>query len=149
MPGAIIYFILIISEQEEGRPGLTRYTCIVSAAKERNVNGTPPYSFGFRTSPTRKRIVMHVISRDAASGCDSRRKPPSWKTCMWIDRFLYAIVAIVMPVALHKSLRHRSSFHRPTSSSHYYFPITFINCFIYVRPRARTCVILTLNSVPL
>lgn len=23
---------------------------------------------------------------------------------MWIDRFLYAIVAIVMPVALHKSL---------------------------------------------
>lgn len=54
----------------------------------------------------KKRVVMHVISRDAASGCplcDPRRKPPSWKTCMWIDRFLYAIVAIVMPVALYKS----------------------------------------------
>lgn len=54
-----------------------------------------------------KRVVMHVISRDAAPGCplrDSRRKPPSWKTCTWIDRFLYAIVAIVMPVALYKSL---------------------------------------------
>lgn len=38
---------------------------------------------------------------------DSRRKPPSWKTCMWIDRFLYAIVAIVMPVALYKSLLYR------------------------------------------
>lgn len=54
----------------------------------------------------KKRVVMHVISRDAASGCplcDPRRKPPSWKTCMWIDRFLYTIVAIVMPVALYKS----------------------------------------------
>jgi len=68
--------------------------------------------------------VMHVISRDAPSGClllrdpsTRRRKPPSWKTCMWIDRFLCAIVAIVMPVALYKSFSPpRSSFHRSTCS---------------------------------
>lgn len=105
MSGAIIYFILIISEQEEGRLGFTRYTW--KLRPERRGAKRERYSFGFRTSPTRKRVVMHVISRDAASGCplcDSRRKPPSWKTCMWIDRFLYAIVAIVMPVAFHKSL---------------------------------------------
>jgi len=39
---------------------------------------------------------MHVISRDAAASGwparGSRRKPLSWKTCTWIDRFLYAIV---------------------------------------------------------
>lgn len=78
-----------------------------SAGEERDMNGTVTVFVRFSNVAYEKRVVMHVISRDAASGCplcDSRRKPPSWKTCMWIDRFLYAIVAIVMPVALHKSL---------------------------------------------
>lgn len=53
----------------------------------------------FRTFPARKESV-HVISYDGAPGCPARRKPLSWKTYTWIDRFLYAIVVVVMPVAL-------------------------------------------------
>lgn len=91
---------------------------------------------------------MHVISRDAASGCplcDPRRKPPSWKTCMWIDRFLYTIVAIVMPVALYKSFfchalpfadqrlsKKKKEGERERKSARYFFPITFVDDFFAV-----------------
>jgi len=84
MPGAIIYFILIIPEQEEGRPDFTRYTWkLRPTRRERYV----AVFVRFSNVAYEKRVVMHVISRDAASGCllcDSRRKLPSWKTCMWI-----------------------------------------------------------------
>lgn len=113
-PDAERNHLFYINHTQAGRRATGFYVIYLKAStdKERDVNDTSPYSFGFRTSRTRK-VVMHVISRDAASGCplcDSRRKPPSWKTCMWIDRFLYAIVAIVMPVALHKSLCHALPF---------------------------------------
>lgn len=76
-----------------------------SAGRERKVNGRIRCRSVFKAVPAREK--SRCMSLAVMRCLDSRRKPPSWKTCVWIDRFLYAIVAIVMPVALYKSLVHR------------------------------------------
>lgn len=57
----------------------------------------------------REKESVHVISYDGAPGCP-RRKPLSWKTRMWIDRFLCTIVIVVMPVAPLRIVPHASFF---------------------------------------
>lgn len=62
---------------------------------------------------------------------------------MWIDRFLYTIVAIVMPVALYKSFlyhalpfvdqrlsRKKKKREGKRKSVNYFFSITFVDDFI-------------------